>query len=151
MNNTQDEYIELQNISEMPVLLFDQNFPTNRWQLRNAVDFDFPASVTLLPGAYLMVVAFNPAADANATAAWRTRNGVPETVPLYGPWTGVLDNAGETIELKKPDVPDTNGVPFVLVERIKYDNQSPWPVAADAMGMSLQRVIVGDFGNDVTN
>ena len=39
----------------------------------------------------------------------------------------------------------------VLVERIDYRDQTPWPVAADGRGGSLQRRVQSSYGNDPTN
>src|ERR1043166_2737569 len=59
-NNSDDEFIELSNTSDSPAPLFDPNFPTNTWHLRNAVDFDFPPNVVLPPHGVLLVVSFDP-------------------------------------------------------------------------------------------
>jgi CotH kinase protein/Lamin Tail Domain/Chitobiase/beta-hexosaminidase C-terminal domain len=60
-NDTEAEFIELQNISASPVALYDAAFPTNRWHLRNAVDFDFNTNLVLQPGGFVLVVGFDPA------------------------------------------------------------------------------------------
>ena len=46
-DNGRDEYIELHNISTVPVALFES---TNAWRLRDAVDFDFAPGTVLAPG-----------------------------------------------------------------------------------------------------
>ena len=43
---TKFEFLELRNISERPVLLFDPDYPTNTWQLRGGIDFIFPQNLT---------------------------------------------------------------------------------------------------------
>src|SRR5262249_21455371 len=98
-NNTLDEYIELLNITSTSVPLYDVAASTNTWHLRDAVGFTFPANVTVAPGGYLLVVGFDPNADPTATADFRTRYSVPGNVPLYGPWSGNLDNARDSVEL----------------------------------------------------
>jgi hypothetical protein len=55
------------------------------------------------------------------------------------------------VQLYKPDAPETNGVPSVLVERIDYSDESPWNGGADGFGPSLQRRVVAAYGNDATN
>jgi hypothetical protein len=42
LDNTRDEFIELCNVTQGPVPLFDPLFPTNTWRIRSGVDFDFP-------------------------------------------------------------------------------------------------------------
>jgi len=148
LNDFTDEFIELQNITSSPVPLDDM---TNTWHLRNAVDYQFPLGVVLPAGGFLLVVGFDPNADATATANFRVRNSVPADLPLYGPWQQSLDNGGAAIELAGPDVPTTNGVPYVLVDRVEYSDSAPWPFAADGYGPTLQRLVPGSYGNDPAN
>ena len=116
-NNSDDEFIELRNLSTNAVPLFDPLHPTNTWHLRNAVDFDFPTNTSLPAGGSLLVVGFDPVASPAALAAFRTHNLVPINLPVFGPWSGGLDNNSDHVELKRPDAPDTNGVaPYILVE-----------------------------------
>ncbi len=155
-DNGLDEYIELQNITDETVLLYDLAHPTNTWRLRDAVDFEFPVSASIPVGGRVLVVSFDPA-DTSKANGFRSRNNVPAGVPLYGPFRGKLDNSTEAIELERPDTPEPPGppdfglVPYVLVERIRYDELPPWPIAADGMGPSLQRVNVTAYGNDAGN
>jgi hypothetical protein len=156
------EFVELHNIRGFTVSLFDPNFPTNTWRLRDAVDFDFPQNVTLPAGGYLLVVSFNPT-DTTALNAFRARYGLSTTVPVYGPYDGRLDNAGENVELYLPDppqpltVPQAGFVPYIETERVKYSDASPWPVAADGytngVGASLQRRMPPNpvYANDPVN
>ncbi len=149
-NNLQDEFIELHNITGSAVPLYDVAHATNRWRLTDAVDFDFPPGVVLPPNGYLIVVSFNPT-DASALATFRNNNYVPTNVPVYGPWTGNLDNESGRVELKRPDVPDTNEVPYILVERVSYSDSAPWPTTPDGLGLTLQRIVQTSYGNDATN
>lgn len=64
-----------------------------------------------------------------------TANGVS-----LGPWQGSLGNAGETLELKRPDTSNTNRVPYILVEQVHYLDRTPWPAIADGADGSIQRV-----------
>jgi hypothetical protein len=147
-DNSGDEFIELQNISANTVPLFDPSTPTNTWRLTSAVDYAFPRNVTLAAGARLLVVAFDPVDDEAALAAFRALYGVPENIPIYGPFTGKLDNSDETIELLKPDAPELTEVPWIRVERIHYRDDVPWPPGADGIGPSLQRLAPTAYGND---
>src|SRR5690606_20898143 len=61
VDNIQDEYIELLNITGQTVPLYDPAHPGNAWRLQDAVDFSFPAGAALAPGAAALVVSFDPA------------------------------------------------------------------------------------------
>ena len=151
-NNIDDEFIELHNLAGSPVPLYDPAYPANTWHLRSAVDYDFPPNVTLPAGGYLLVVGFDPVASPGTLASFRNNNFVPTNIPVFGPWTGSLDNNSARVELNQPDVPETNGsVPYILVERVGYSDTTPWPAGADGFGLTLQRIVPGSYGNDPTN
>jgi hypothetical protein len=153
VDNDLDEFIELQNITATNVPLHFAAAPTNTWRLRNAVDFDFPTNRTLAAGARLLVVGFDPTTNVTQLAAFRTKYGVSNSVAVLGPWSGQLDNSGDTIELKQPDEPDpvTGFVPFILIDKVKYSDVAPWTIGADGTGKSLQRIVNAGFGNDPIN
>ena len=153
-DNLQDEFIELLNITDASVPLYDPAYPTNVWRLRDAVDFDFTTNHVLPPGGCLIVVSFDPVANAAALATFRSKYGSNGVV--VGPWSGKLANGGEAIELQAPDKPEPPGpdfglVPYVTMERVVYSNASPWPTNADGTGMSLQRAVSTAYGNDPAN
>jgi hypothetical protein len=155
-NNTEDEFVEIYNSSSSPVPLYDVNYPTNTWHLRDAVDFTFATGVSIPGQSSILVVSFDPN-NAAALAAFRARNGVAASVPVYGPFSGRLDNEGDSVELVRPDVPqppiseNPGFVPYILVERIRYSNMAPWPSTTNGFGFSLQRVNVLTYGNDPAN
>ena len=151
LDNQVHEFIELHNISSEPVLLGPH--PTNTWRLRDAVQFDFPLGTVLPPGGYLLVVSFDPVRDTEALASFRVTYGLDETVPLYGPYEGKLDNSMDRVELTKPGQPDpdTGEAQNILRDKVKYHHDPPWPLAADGSGFSLHRLDVTAFGNDPIN
>ncbi|MBN2505696.1 MAG: lamin tail domain-containing protein [Verrucomicrobia bacterium] len=155
VDNVRDEFIELYNPTDNPVPLFDPAFPNHTWRLRDGVRFDFPTNLTLAARDYLLVVSFDPLQDTNSLAAFRAAYHLPANAQLAGPYTGKLDNGGERIDLCRPDSPEPPGdpdagyVPYILVERVDYDDAAPWPDGmVDGGGWSLQRLEPGDFGND---
>ncbi len=155
-NNLEDEYLELHNLSSSPVPLFDPDFPTNTWRLRDAVDFTFPPGVTIPASGFLLVANVNPN-DAGALAAFRARNGVAPAVPVFGPFQGALDNAGDSVELVRPDAPvpppsaDAGEVPYVLADKVRYSSDAPWSAGSGGLGGTLQRILVNGYGNDPGN
>jgi hypothetical protein len=153
-DNVVEEFIELKNTSGSTVPLYDPAYPTNGWRLRDAVHFNFTSSHSIPPGGHVIVVSFDPATNLTALAQFRARYG--SNLFLLGPYSGKLDNSSDSVELAKPDPPQTTGndvglVPYVLVEKVVYRDQLPWPTNADGRGMSLQRVSASGYANDPTN
>ncbi len=138
-----DEFIEIRNITASPVALFDATFPTNTWRV-NGAGFSFPTNFTLGANELVLVVATNP-------AVFRARYIVPSGVTILGPFTGSLQDSGERLELQQPGIPGTNGVPFITVDEVRYNDKAPWPAAADGSGPSLQKRVAGSYGNEPTN
>ncbi|MFW6164425.1 MAG: lamin tail domain-containing protein, partial [Planctomycetota bacterium] len=137
-----EEFIELLSISTEAVPLYDPVHPENTWRLDGAIEYTFPASVTLAPGARLLVVGADP-------EAFRAAHGLDPGVPVFGPFDGALDNDGESIKLYRPGEPEPDGtVPWIRVDRVKYDDRAPWPERPDGEGPALSRLAPTDYGND---
>src|SRR5204863_2849125 len=68
-----------------------------------------------------------------------------------------LQGGGETLSLQRPDHPDldTNTgsifLPYIDVDVVHYNDKAPWPVIADGMGASLERLYATAYGNDPIN
>lgn len=145
-----DEFVEVLNLSATNVPLSDPLHPTNTWRLRKAIDFDFPSGSQLAAGAKALIVPIAP-------VAFRARHAIPADVQVFGPYTNVLDNAGDSLQLFKPDPPqepphpDAGYVPYILVEKIDYLPSAPWPVAADGTGVALVRLDPAAYGNTASN
>jgi hypothetical protein len=150
-DDSDNEFIELHNISSNSVSLFDTTYPTNRWRLDDAVHFSFPTNTTIPAGGFLVVVGFDPATNAAALAAFRAKYNMSPAVTIVGPWNGKLDNSENSIELKKYDTSVLANITSVLLDRVHYHDAAPWPGAADGFGPSLIRIVERDFGNDATN
>jgi hypothetical protein len=138
-----DEFIELLNLSAAGVPLFDPEYPTNTWKL-TGLGYTFPTNLTFAAGQALLLVATNP-------ASFRAKYGVSNPVVILGPFPGALENSGENLELQQPDTPNTNGVPYVTIEAVRYNDKLPWPPGADGTGLSLQRLYSLSFGNEPLN
>jgi hypothetical protein len=138
-----DEFVEIHNVSGSNVALYDAAFPTNTWRL-SGLSYSFSNNVSLPAGGYLLVVPISP-------SAFRSKYSVPAAVQIVGPYAGVLQDSGERLRLERPDAPDTNGVPYILVDEVRYNDKLPWPTGADGDGPSLQRRHAGDYGNEPTN
>lgn len=93
------------------------------WTLSGGVEFSFPAGQVLAPGEFL-VVGRDP-------ELLEVRFGASGGL-LLGPWEGTLDNGSERVVLLDGD--------NAYVDSFTYEDDSPWPQAADGDGESLQRV-----------
>jgi hypothetical protein len=139
------EFVELRNTTSSPVPLFDPLAPTNTWRI-NGLGFSFPRNVSLPPNGLALVTPGDP-------AAFRSRYGIPEAIPIFGPCEGTLQDNGETLTLERPDKPDLlpDGswfVPYLIVEQVDYDNTVPWPTTAAGQGASLERKSPLTFADD---
>ena len=149
-DNTQDEFLELQNITSTNVTLFDAFLPTNTWHLRGGVSFDFPTNLTFLPGEFVLVVSFDPTNSA-VMAAFRLKCHVADAVRILGPYVGKLNNSGDTLELKRPSLLHVTNVVHVLMDNVAYGDNTPWAAGADGYGLSLQRLAAASYGDDPSN
>jgi len=106
------EWIELYNNSPNPVSL-------GGWRFTEAINYVFPAGVTLAPGAYLVVA--NDAAQLQSQFPAAT---------IIGNFSGRLSNSGEMLRLV-----DAVGNP---ADEVHYYDEKPWPDYADGGGSSLE-------------
>ena len=136
----QAEFVELTSITNGPVPLFDPLRPTNVWMLDGVGSFAFPTGSVLPACSSMIVCSTNP-------AAFRAQYGVSPAVPVFGPWSGVLADDGETLKLLRPGDPELDGtVPYYRVDHVTYRPTLPWPSAS--AGVSLERIPLEAYGND---
>ncbi|MEX0641990.1 MAG: lamin tail domain-containing protein, partial [Pirellulales bacterium] len=149
------EFIELHNVTSAAVPLDDGQ--DNAWRIRGAVDYVFPLGRSIPAGGYALLVqgadGGNPVAEA---AAFRTARGVPSSADIFiytDQQHGSLSNGGEKIFLDRPGSPNSGlpETPYILIDAVKYDDESPWTTLADGGGPSLSRFSPTAYGNDVIN
>ena len=141
------EYLELKNITDAPLPLFDPLHIENTWRFTDGISFTFPADVTVDPQALVLVVSTDP-------DTFRQAHNVPAETLIFGPFFGALANDGEKVVLSKPGdpQPDENmTVPMIEAERVTYKDKLPWPTEADGEGASLQRLDATAYGSDPIN
>lgn len=153
-DNVIEEFIELRNTGASTVVLYDPVYPTNGWRLRDAVAFQFNSTHSLAAGGSMILVSFDPVTNLTALAQFRAKYG--SNLFLVGPYSGKLENGSESIELVRPDAPQTLGneaglVPYLLLEKVVYQDRGAWPTNADGFGQSLQRVSASGYANEPTN
>jgi len=118
------QWVELYNTSDKPVSLAG-------WSLGKSTGFVFPQDASIAPGGFI-ISAKNP-------ALFKQHYGQP----ALGPWPKPLSNGGAKIDLT-----DAAGK---IVERIRYRDSAPWPVAADGYSASLERICPTALGDDAAN
>ena len=129
--NTQEEYVELLNVSSNAVNLAG-------WQFTAGVRFAFPG-VSVAPGDYLVV-----AADLAAFAQQH-----PGVTNVVGNWDGILSNSGQPLVLVDGEGKPADSVRYAddgdWAQRVKdvtdYGHRGwVWYSPADGHGMSLELV-----------
>jgi hypothetical protein len=129
------EYLEVWNPTAQPVDL-------TGWRLGGGVSFVLPAGLVVPAGGCVVLVPFDPwvGADAAVATLFRQRYAVPTGAVLLGGYGGRLANGGESVALLTPD-PLLGALGVLLQQdRVDYDDEPPWPVAADGGGAALHRV-----------
>jgi hypothetical protein len=157
---TDVEYVELLNISDADVTLYDPNRGAS-WRFLSGsenpgIDLLFPSDqpVVLKPQEYLLLVN-----DLSLFRSLFTGAASVRALP-WGP--GRLSDDGQTIQLVRPGDLDNEGVrSWIVVDRVRYSDgsqhgdfvtgQDPWPIQADGQGLALMRNVVQQFGDDPLN
>lgn len=142
-NSSTGAFVELRNISSKPVPLFDPETPTNTWKLKG-LSYTFPQNVSIPVDGYVLLTAMDP-------TAFRAANKIPDLVQVFGPAGKYLSTNGDLLQLLSPEATNASGVPYFPVDEIRYGVASPWPVAGDQNGLSLQRINPSGYGNDPVN
>jgi hypothetical protein len=130
------EFIEFYNRSAT-------NVDLSGWTVEGA-SFVFPAGTTIAARNFLVLMG-----TTNETPAeFRAAANVPASVPILSD-TFDLGNAGENIEIKKPNDFPTNAA--IRLDRVRYNDKGPWPLEADGRGPSLERISPEVYGNEPLN
>jgi hypothetical protein len=144
MGDPQDsEFLELVGTTAAPVDL-------GGWRLNDGVTMTFAPGTILGPGQVFVLVGFDPGETGRAELV-RKVLGIEESVVLVGPYEGRLSNTGEVVSLTRPAVLGDPQTGFVLVDRVHYDEQPPWPTQADGAGRALSRASEKAFGSFATS
>jgi hypothetical protein len=146
------EYIELRNVTNAPVSLFDPANPADTYRLTDGVQFTFPTGVTIPAFGYVIVSNLLPGDFRTAYNNAYGANALPLSVAVYGPMRGFLNNTGEKVTLQRPGVPEAGGIlPYITVDKLSYGNSAPWPTSPNQGGPSLVRKNPLIYGNDPTD
>lgn len=151
------EYVELLNISDSPVTLFDfASYEPWRFTDGSGIDFAFPSNVpvTLESGQHLLL--------ARDLSEVQQAFNLPANAMILSWDSGKLSNSGERLQLLKPgDVDELGNRYWIEVDRVDYsdgahgedleDGLDLWPPEADGQGFSLNRLSARRYGNDPAN
>ncbi len=145
------EFLEITNISDEVVRLYDPLNTQNTWRIKG-IGFLFPQNITIGIGGVILVVS-----DTISFADFRKLYNVPTEIQIFND-TGTLSNSGETITLVKPQdpyIPDSSSmeviVPYMDIDKIQYNDKTPWPEEADGDGPSINRIYLKVYSNDPVN
>ena len=109
------EFVELYNRST------NTTFDLSGWKV-NGLSYTFPAGTLLAPNNYLVLT----------RSAVNFANACNSTCPVFAEFSGNLPPEGETLSLIQP------GTTNVVIDRVRYETNSPWSSAALNPGASFQ-------------
>jgi hypothetical protein len=146
--DTVSEFIEIKNISNSDVPLFDEMDTAYTWEIPS-VGFSFPANSSLKAGEVALIVP-----DGVSLDSLKSRYSISDSVQLFT-MTETLDNTADSVILAKPYVDSASltlpELPYSTVDRVVYTNKGDWPSDAGGTGKSLQRIDPADYANDPAN
>jgi hypothetical protein len=130
------EFIEFYNRSTT-------NVDLSGWTVEGS-SFVFAPGISIGANSFVVLIGTTNVSPAQFRLAAR----VPASVPVLA-HDFDLGNAGENIELKRPNDFPTNAA--IRVDRVRYNDRGPWPAEADGKGPSLERVSPNVYGNEPLN
>jgi hypothetical protein len=125
------EFLEIVNMAT------NTAYDLSNWRL-NGLDGTILPGTILSPGEFLVFVK-------NAEEFWRVYG---SSIPVAGTFDGSFDKGGETIQLIKPGATPAQDV---VIDQVTYDDDLPWPAAADGIGPALQLIDPTRDNNRVAN
>ena len=144
--NPDAEYIELLNIEDHDVTLYDYN-SHEPWKITDDGNFEYffaATPITMTAGERILLIKNQAAFDSEFAAEPGTR--------IFEWSDGSLSNGGERIELSMPgDIDILDVRQYIRIDRVNYDDETPWPEEADGEGWSLVRENDESYGNDPAN
>ena len=125
------EFLELHSIAT------NTTYDLSLWRV-NGLDATIPPGTLLEPGGVLVLVR-NPDVFARTYGIH---------IPIAGVFEGQFDRGGETLTLIRPGATREQDE---VIDEVTYDDDPPWPAAADGGGPSLQLIDPRQDNNRVAN
>lgn len=139
------EFLELQNVSQETLLLFNASAPGMSWRVRGDIAFDIPRGIRIGAGSHLILVGFDPKREPWKLERFKSLTGASNPGVVLGPWSGRLSNGGGTLVLESPAW-DQGVSRWIEEDRVQFGTRLPWPPEADGLGASLSRVSTTGYG-----
>ncbi|NLE00003.1 MAG: lamin tail domain-containing protein [Fibrobacter sp.] len=153
-SNSNMDFLELTNIGNQEVFLYDQQYPENTWRIQiDTAFFPLPQNISIKTGESIIIKCGTATVESFAS----TYN-IPEDVQILSFNINLHDHSAK-IELEKPMEPDkdnTTGdistkIEYMEYDKVSYKPEAPWPVSSDSKAISLTRISNNKFGNDPAN
>ncbi len=143
------QYIEIVNISQEPVPLYDVQEPWVWWEIFLSVWETLPTNMSLPPGGMIIKASEDP-------EQFRARYNIPTNVIIDGGLHVFPEFVPTHLSLYRPSgwttFPGEGNIPRdVPVDEVFFRHHHPWPAVANGSGASLERVNLLAFGNEPLN
>ena len=147
-----DEFVELLNRSDEPVVLASRAHPERTWRLAGGIDYEFKGDLEMRSGERLILVDFDPDVDARKRAFLQFYS-LGDGVRLVGPFSGRLANEGDEITVERlarvPSLHRPEGeLEWLVEDRVRYSPRPPWPQREAEAMFSLNRISPSGYGSD---
>jgi len=119
------EFIEILNNTSTP-------FDTGKWYFSDGIEYTFPDFDPGDTDAHILRPFERILVSDVDEATLRAAYSIPAETRILGPYTGALNNGGETLTLN-----DKNGV---VMTSLDYRDSGKWPAAPDGTGHTLVRI-----------
>ncbi|MFY0626901.1 MAG: lamin tail domain-containing protein [Reichenbachiella sp.] len=139
------EFLTVKNMADESINLYSEDNQENTWKIEG-VKFQFPLGTSIESEELIYIIQ-----DTVSIETFRSLMGLNAVAKVFN-MAGGLDNSGEKLGIYKPGPEytkdDISQFEYILVEEVRYLDQSPWPIEADGQGASLLRKEGNRFAND---
>ncbi len=141
------EFVELQNVTSLPLNLFTAGSPNSEWRLEGGIELRFPSQLTVPSKGLLLAVGFDPVQQPSVLASFRQAYALDPTVVVVGPWKGALGNSGDSVRVVKPREGASGNWVGVVMDEVNYSDSGEGS-GGDGDGSSIHRLSPIAFGDD---
>ena len=146
---TGEEYIVIENITDTTVQLWEATLTDSTWGI-SGIKFKFPSNTAIGNDDKIILCNID-------TSSFRIKYSIPNETKIFQ-YPGKMNNDGERIAIYGLLRSDTLGanndsifMPKVMIDEVRYNDKSPWPLSADGFGDRLHRIDKQGYANDPLN